>query len=264
MSSSSRPGPARTAGTDLGPAGGQAAGGPARPAGPTTIGPGEVAAWIVDLDAARGTSPGVLDAAERDRAARYLRPLDGARFAASRAAVRMILAGYARCPPQQLRFLAGSRGQPRLAGSGLRFSLARSGGLALLAVARGPVGADLEEAAPRAGLADLAAARFSPAEAGCIAAGCGESEDGGFYRHWTAREAYLKAAGHGLAGPRGAGGPPRLRETELICAAPGGPVIRVRGQEQRGWRLSLASPVPGYAAAIAARAPVVSWRRLGG
>lgn len=213
-------------------------------------------AWIAGLDGPGLAGQDVLDPAERDRAASYLRPLDGARFAASRAFSRLILARYTGCPPGQLRFGVGSGGQPRLAGCGLAFSLARSGGLALLAVARGPVGADLERAVPRGGLADLAAARFSAAETACIERGCGGSPAAGFYRHWTAKEACLKAAGTGLAGG--------LRDTELTCGP--APVIRQSGRPLAGWRVWLADPAPGYRSAIVAAAPAaaVTWRRLAG
>lgn len=220
--------------------------------GTITIGPGEVDAWLVDLG---GWPAGrmVLAASERDRAASYLRRQDGTRFAASRAAVRVILAGYLGCEPVRLRFVASGRGQPRLAGHSLQFSLSRSGGVALLAVAPDPVGADLELVRPRAGLADLVAARFAAPEAACVAAGCAGSPGRGFYRHWVAKEAYLKATGRGLAA---------LRDTELVCCQT--PVIRYQGTPEPGWRVSVTEASPGYVAAIVASRLVTTWRRLAG
>lgn len=220
--------------------------------GAIMIGPGEVHAWLIDLDAP-GAGPGVLDAAERDRAASYLRMLDGARFAGSRAAARWILSRYLGCAAERLQFRADSRGRPQLAGHRLHFSLTRSDALALLAVATSPIGADLELVRPLAALTDLVAARFGAAETACIAAGCWGSPVRGFYRHWTAKEAYLKAVGCGLAG---------LRDAELVCGQ--APVIRFRGAAQPGWQLTLADPAAGYVAAIAATAPVAIWRRLAG
>lgn len=216
--------------------------------GTITIGAGDVHAWLVDLDG-WPASEKMLAAAERHRSASYLRPRDGARFAASRAAVRVILSGYAGCEPERLRFVAGSRGQPRLAGHSLPFSLSRSGGIALLAVSADPVGADLELVRPRSGLADLAAARFTAAEAACVAAGCAGSPVRSFYRHWVVREAYLKATGRGLAG---------LRDTELACGAV--PVIWFRGTPEPGWKVSMTEEVPGYEAAIVAGRQVTAWR----
>src|SRR5262245_4855542 len=164
--------------------------------GTAAIGPGEVHAWLVDLDSWPAGRV-LLAADERDRSARYLRPQDGARFAASRAAVREILSGYLGCAPGRLRFAEDGGGQPLLAGHRLRFSLSRSSGVALLAVSPDPVGADLEFVRPRAGLTDLVTARFTPAEAACITAGCAGSPARSFYRHWVAKEAYLKATGRG-------------------------------------------------------------------
>lgn len=220
-------------------------------AGTVAIGAMAVHAWLVDLDPPGAVDRGCLDASERARAASYLRPQDGARFAASRAALREVLSRYVGGEPGRLVIGSGPRGQPRLAGDGLRFSLTRSGHLALVAVALGPVGADLERLEPRLGLADAAAARFAARETACIAAGCGGSWEQGFYRHWTAKEAYLKATGLGLAG---------LRDTELVCGS--SPVIWFAGRPVAGWSLSAAQVGPRYLAAVVGRQPVTSWRWL--
>jgi 4'-phosphopantetheinyl transferase len=224
-------------------------------AGP--IGVGEVHTWIADLAVLDSTAlldRNVLDPAELDRAARYARPRDGARFAASRACLRLILESYLDKDPADLRFAASPSGRPALAGDDLgklEFSLSRSGDLALIAVSLTPVGADIEIVRPRAGLADVIASRFSAAEARCILAGCGGSPVRGFYRHWTAKEAYLKATGCGLAG---------LRGTELACGRPD--VIRVDGTPADGWTLSLPQAAPGAAMAIVGGGPVTQYRRV--
>jgi len=132
-----------------------------------SIGVGEIHVWLADLAGLPG--PGVLDRnvldpAELDRAARYTRPRDSARFAASRACLRVILGSYLDKDPADLRFAASPSGRPALAGDnpGKReFSLSRSGDLALIAVSLTPVGADIEIVRPRAGLADVIASRFS-------------------------------------------------------------------------------------------------------
>jgi 4'-phosphopantetheinyl transferase len=194
----------------------------------------------------------VLRHEERERSASYLRPQDGARFAASRAVTRVIMSGYLGCEPGRLRFVASGRGQPQLAGHSLQVSLSRSGGVALLAVSPDPVGADLEMVRPRAGLADLVAARFAAAEAVCVASGCAGSPTRSFYRHWVAKEAYLKATGRGLAA---------LRDTELVCGP--APVIGFRGTPEPGWKVCVTEASPGYLAAVVAARPVTAWRRAG-
>jgi 4'-phosphopantetheinyl transferase len=218
--------------------------------GTIRIGPGEVHAWLVNLDG-WAVDPLMLDPGERDRYASYLRPQDGARFAAGRAAVKVIVSGYLGCEPETVRFAAGARGHPKLAGHSLQLSLSRSGNAALVAVSPEPVGADLEFVEPRAGLADLVAARFAAAEAACVAAGCGGSQTRGFYRHWVAKEAYVKATGLGLAA---------LRDVALSCGS--APVIRFRGAAEPAWKICETEPSPGYLAAIVAAQPVTAWRQM--
>lgn len=217
--------------------------------GSLALGHGVLHAWLIDLDAPGAATAARLDPAERARATSFLRPQDGARFAASHTALRLVLARYVAGEPDDLEFRVGPHGQPRLAADGPRFSLARSGGLALIAVSRGPVGADLERVAPRSGLASVAAARFATREAAGVAAGCCGSPTRSFYRHWTAKEAYLKAIGLGLAG---------LRDTELVCGAQ--PVIWFAGTPVSGWPLSVASTASGYVASIIGEPSVTSWR----
>lgn len=236
---------------------------------------GEVHAWLVDLDASADDSSALLDAVERDRAASYLSPLDGSRFAASRAVLRRILGRYLGTDPAGLRFDTGPGGRPVLDGkhgqsdkhgqsskhgpSGqdvarLQFSLSRSAGIALVAVSAGQVGTDVEAIVPRDGLSDLAAARFGPAEAACVArGGCTGSPLRSFYRHWTAREAWLKAIGVGLAA---------LPDVEFDCGP--GPVVRFRSTAGTvsDLRLHLLDSYPEYAVAVAATGPVTSCVRL--
>jgi 4'-phosphopantetheinyl transferase len=224
----------------------------------------EVHAWVIHLDAptdSSGCSRSLLDDAERHRAASYLSPRDGARFAASRTGLRSILGRYLGADPAALSFRTVRGGRPVLAGEHgrrLQFSLSRGAGVALVVVSAGPgaagsVGADIEAIVPRDGLVDLAAARFGPAEAACIASGgCTGSPLRSFYRHWTAREAWLKALGIGLSA---------LSATEFDCQ--NDLAIRFRGTTRPApdLRLQLLEISPDHAAAVAAAGPVTGiWR----
>ncbi len=231
------------------------------------LGPADVHLFAVVLGEPPATSLPLLDEAERSRADGFLRPADGASFAASRAALRRILAAYHDCAPAALRLHRGPAGKPGLAANGqaassegwpaLEFSLARTGDLALIAVSTAPVGADIEQLAPRPGLAELAGALHSPAETSCIAAGCGrrsglvDRDLAGFYRHWTAREAYLKATGLGLSG---------LRLVEVTCGPD--PAIRFGGCPATDWLLSYPDVPFGHVAAVAASGPVTRYQYL--
>jgi 4'-phosphopantetheinyl transferase len=214
---------------------------------PQRVAPREVHVWLVDLDCPPDGAADTIGPADAARAAGYVSPRDGARFAAGRAWLRVILGRYLDLDPGGLEFETAQGGRPRLAGKNaptIHFSLSRSTDRGLVAVSCSPVGADIELTRARAGLADLVASGFGAAEARCIAQGCGGSPVRGFYRHWTAKEAYLKATGRGLAD---------LRTTELSCGPR--PVMRVGG-ERATWTVSLLDAGPDYAAAIVGRGPV--------
>ncbi len=247
-----------------------------------SIGPvpaGEVHLWVMPLDIPMDVARQYLDSGELARAAGYRRPVHGARFAASRAGLRRLVAGYFDADPASLCFVPRRNGKPaaavhdRAGGHatggcellpGFEFSLSRTDDLALVAVSTAAVGADIERIGPRPGLADLVAARFAPGETDCIAAGCGlpawpagqpQPEDRalrGFYRHWTAKEAFLKATGCGLAG---------LRRLEVSCRPR--PFVRVGDAVDDGWLLSFPVVSPAHAAAVVGRHPVTrcEWLR---
>jgi 4'-phosphopantetheinyl transferase len=212
---------------------------------------GQIHAWLIDLDTPPDLSRETLGPVELARSTSYLSPLDGARFVASRAWLRVILSRYVGAEPARLRLSTSLDGKPALTGehAGLiHFSLSRSADRALVAVSHSPLGADIELVSPRVGLADLIACWFGAAEARCIERGCGGSPLGGFYRHWTAKEAFLKATGRGLVG---------LRGTELGCGAR--PAIRASGHPV-SWTVSVLDMAPDCAAAVVGSGSVTRCR----
>jgi 4'-phosphopantetheinyl transferase len=157
------------------------------------IAAGEVHIWSVELD--RSDDCGAeLDAAERERAARFRLDEVRRRYVAGHAALRRILARYAGVPAGALRFAKGEHGKPYLPGSPLRFNMSDSGKLALYAVTlESEVGVDVERIRPMGSAASIAA-RFLPApEADAV-----RLDPLSFFRVWTRREAYLKCIGVGL------------------------------------------------------------------
>ncbi|MGO8957557.1 MAG: 4'-phosphopantetheinyl transferase family protein [Streptosporangiaceae bacterium] len=248
----------------------------ARPWSGRSIGPvpaGEVHLWALRLDTPLDAACLSLDSGELARAAGYRQQAHGARFAASRAGLRRLAASYLDVDPASLCFLPGKAGKPAVAAhaspgdhvgaagcdlvEGFEFSLARTDDLALIAVSAAAIGADIERLKPRTGLADLVAARFPPREAACIAIGCGlaagpgDRAVGSFYRHWTAREAYLKAVGWGLAG---------LRRLEVSCWPR--PVVSVDHEPAGDWQLSFPAVSPAHAVAVVACDPVTRFEWL--
>ena len=77
----------------------------------------EVHVWQASLDADPAAVErffGYLSPVEKERAARFLSPRDGNRFAVCRGILRELLGGYLRCPASEVRLGAGPRGKPAL------------------------------------------------------------------------------------------------------------------------------------------------------
>ena len=198
-----------------------------------TLAPDEVQVWRVNLalsaEAVAAIAP-LLDAQERDRADRLRQPLHQHRFIASHAALRLVLSRYLDLPPDRLTFCYSDRGKPTLVEANLQFNLSHSGDIALIAVRPNRlVGVDVEQIRPIEAC-QLAKQFFHPTEAEAIAALPPPEQQTVFFRYWTAKEAYLKAIGVGIAN----------HLQEAISA------VSDRGWSQ--WELIVA---PHYAAAVA-------------
>ncbi|MGH2881036.1 MAG: 4'-phosphopantetheinyl transferase family protein [Solirubrobacteraceae bacterium] len=174
---------------------------------PLDIRVGELHVWIADLDEGgdeRAHTRGLesLSVEERERAARFVNPRDGERWAQSRALLRMLLGGYLGAKPAELRFELGEHGKPRLAsGSELHFNLSHSGGLGLYAFALdGEVGCDVETTGRDINVLAVAGRAFGQEVAQRL--GCLDEEQRRreFLRAWVRHEAHLKCLGVGFGG----------------------------------------------------------------
>jgi 4'-phosphopantetheinyl transferase len=147
----------------------------------------------------------LLDAGERERAARFRSDEHAHQFLVTRALQRSVLSCYApEIAPAAWRFVAGERGKPELApefsGSGLRFNVSHSAFLVAMAVTRaGRVGVDVECLNARAAPLALATRYFTGSEARQLAGLHATEQQRHFYRLWTLKEAWLKATGTGVA-----------------------------------------------------------------
>ena len=207
--------------------------------------PADVRVWAVDLRRGAdevGALGGVLTADELLRAGR-MRSDDGRRRAVvSRAALRKLLAREVGIAPEEVAFTVGAHGKPRLdsADPAVRFNLSHSADLALVAVARGAeVGVDVEQIRPRRDLGGVARRVFTEAEREAVSVGGDEA----FYRHWVAKEAFVKATGRGITS---------LRSFEVLLEAPGGARFNhVSGdvEEAARWTLAPLDAGPEFAAA---------------
>ncbi|MBN1879359.1 4'-phosphopantetheinyl transferase superfamily protein [bacterium] len=177
------------------------------------VGPPAVALHSIRLDVAgdaADTLASLLTQDESARAARLRSETIARRFRVARGSLRQVLAGYLHLPPHAIRFCTTAAGKPELITSlnphNLRFSLSHSHEIAVIAVCFGyPVGVDVEHIRPIGNLQDIANRYFLPEES-LLLQTCDEwNRPATFFRMWTSKESYLKAAGIGLSGLKGAG-----------------------------------------------------------
>ena len=209
----------------------------------------EVHVWSADLDRIpEALLRDPLSADEQERGRRFHFERDRRRFAATRGLLRRLLGRYLGLDPSRLRFAYGPRGKPFLAGEDeLRFNVSHSGGLALLAFARGrEVGVDVERERPVPEAADIARHYFSAWEAAQLRRLRDGERTAAFFRCWTRKEAFIKATGDGLS---------RSLDAFDVTLAPGEParLLRVEGEPEAARRFWIedVSPAPGFAGALA-------------
>ncbi|MEV6751571.1 4'-phosphopantetheinyl transferase superfamily protein [Streptomyces sp. NPDC051214] len=185
----------------------------------------------------------LLDAEERRRAAALRRPADRELYAAAHTALRVRLGAYLSVDPATVELVrlpcplcGGPHGRPAVAdGAGPHFSLSHTDGLALLAFADRPVGADVERLPSASVVADVTAS-LHPQEQTELSELPPTERPLAFARCWTRKEAYLKGTGEGLAG----GG-----ITSLLAGTGPTPLT------VEGWTVRDVAVPEGYAAAIA-------------
>ena len=209
--------------------------------------PGEVQVWQADVSAADAHAYALLSPDEQARADRFRRAPDRARFVASHAALRHVLARYVGIRPVDLRFGVAELGKPFLlaldGAPDLRFSLAHSGALALVAVAVGQeVGVDVEAERPLPDVLRLARRVAAPHEREALAACDADEQRRAFFRLWVAKEAVLKARGTGLHAD--------ARQVLLSSLSEGAVGLRSAGAPGQ-WTLRTLDTFEGYHAALA-------------
>ena len=162
---------------------------------------------------------------------------------------RAWLAGQLGYAIGELPLTSDPRGRPRLAADGHDCSWSHSGEGLLVVLARGAtVGADCERVHARPRALALAQRFFTPTEHDWLAGQpAGPARDHAFLRLWCAKEAVLKAHGHGLSF-----GLERLRFENAdagLRLVECDPALGAAGD----WRLHEFAPAPDYVAALAWR-----------
>lgn len=166
--------------------------------------------YLLDGDAQAVEQCGAwLTVEERTRASRFIRPEDQRRYIVGRGGLRKLLSGYTGLDPAAVILQAGPEGKPALGNQAgeaqpVRFNLSHSRGRMLVGItSRGDVGVDLEQIRTGTNIMKLAERFYAPAEFNAIALQDASSRRESFYRHWVAKEAFLKLKGVGLKFPLG-------------------------------------------------------------
>ena len=167
--------------------------------------------WAIPFDAdvaPRAESLECLSEDERRRAEQFQFETPRRRFLAARLALRRLLGEYLEMPAASVSLAYNRFGKPLLGephGDLLRFNLAHTSNLVLVAVTRGcDVGVDIEQLRPVHHLESIARRYLHPAEAKDILAAALELRHEAFLRCWTAKEAVIKANGSALTDSLGA------------------------------------------------------------
>lgn len=164
------------------------------------LGDRDIHLWRIDL--AGEASPGaeaVLDARERDRAARFVFPRDRNRYLRAHHAMRILLGAYLAVPPEAVSIALELHDKPFLDSHPLGFNLSHSADRGMIAISRiAEIGVDMEMLRLPHNPRSLAESVFSASELETLARVPDTELASAFFTCWTRKEAYLKALGVGL------------------------------------------------------------------
>jgi 4'-phosphopantetheinyl transferase len=177
---------------------------------------------------------------------------------------RIVLSRYAAVAPAEWQFIKGEHDKPALAAPfdahGLHFNLTHALGLVAFAIARAPLGIDVENFALREPPLEVARSYFTEFEANALERLAGEAQRARFFALWTLKESWLKADGRGLsAGLENAEF--ELDDVHRVVA------VRLAGDDARSWSFRQWWPSPEHVMALAVRhdgapVPQVELRRF--
>ncbi len=186
-----------------------------------------------------------LDALENQRAARFVFPIDRARYVTSHLVLHHVLGRHLGLAPAAVAFAPGPAGtKPRLAGTDLAFNLSQAGTVAAVAVARGrEVGVDVEvesaiDKTPIEG-------QLAPGERAALQALSPDERCVAMRRLWVRKEAYLKACGVGLGG-----GPARTLESFEMSVGEVPRLIASAAGDRDAWVVTSIAVPSGYQGAL--------------
>jgi 4'-phosphopantetheinyl transferase len=175
-------------------------------AGAVRLGPREIQVWGIWLsasDAAIALYRSTLSLDERDRAERFSFDNLKRSYVLSRGGLRILLAHYLGCSPNEIELSYGPKGKPALRpATRIRFNTSHSGQMAIHAFTYDcELGVDVEQLRELDDPEAIAARFFSSAEVSELLSLRPDDRGLAFLRCWTRKEAYVKSIGDGLAIP---------------------------------------------------------------
>lgn len=209
-----------------------------------------ISVWRVRLDAVQVlTSERLswLNAAERERAARFRFPRDAQRWRVAHVALRALLGDALGRTPSAVDLRADAKGKPRVYG-GPEFNLSHSADVGLIAVGgAAPLGVDVELVRSVPEMRRVAESHFAPEERRALYAAAERDRTEAFYRCWTRKEAFVKATGIGVG--------PALARFAVTLGRESVQLLRADDDEADAWSLvDLDLGLP-YIGALAVREP---------
>lgn len=171
-------------------------------------------------------------------------------FLAARGALRFLLGQLLNTGPARVNIATHEHGKPFLPDNpGLFFNISHSRTLALIALARHPVGVDVEYLPRHVDFAAVMRRFFSDSERDEWLKFSVPSRQHAFFRGWTRKEALLKATGEGIAGLGHTLISFKPDEPRALRERPGDPA------QSQNWIFGDFCPAPDYQAAVALQAP---------
>jgi 4'-phosphopantetheinyl transferase len=224
-----------------------------------TLTDNQVHVWRANLDLPTVTIEelaAILSSDEIERANRFHFSKDRKRFIAARSILRQLLGNYLQITPDKLEFEYSDRGKPRLSASmpnsSLQFNVSHSHEYALYGfIYDQAIGVDIEYLREMSDAVKIAERFFSPREFKLIASYPKEQQHQVFFKFWTAKEAYLKATGTGLAGS--------IADVEISLDHTKSPkLLTIQGNKTAAasWSMYSCIPANNYLATIAVAIPI--------
>jgi len=167
---------------------------------PADSSPGLINIWKLDILSQKPQFlqlEQLLNAEEKARAARFHQQKDAQQFTVTRAVLKILLADAASSAPENIKIMLSENNKPLIPeNTGVHFNVSHSGDEAVIAIAKQPVGIDVEQMQTDFDYHSVAEYAFSEAESAQVQKSGHPRQE--FFRIWTRKEAFLKGLGTGL------------------------------------------------------------------